>query len=168
VVDRAAIERTPEHVRQILEAAERSADEIRAAATREAGARVERVEHAAAGLLESIEALERELTAIREAVRASAERLTRGLEGLRDEARGDDGAARTGAPVAAGDEAATTAAGGPSPGTENGDEAGARLAALNLVLEGRPREEAARYLAEHFAVADPEALLDDVYARAAK
>ena len=48
------------------------------------------------------------------------------------------------------------------------DEAGARLIALNMALERQPREETARYLAEHFALADPDALLDDVYARAGR
>ena len=50
---------------------------------------------------------------------------------------------------------------------ENGapDEAGARLIALNMALSGSPREETARYLAEHFELADVEALLDDVYDR---
>jgi len=46
------------------------------------------------------------------------------------------------------------------------DEAGARLIALNMALGGTPREETARYLAEHYALADPESLLDDVYSRA--
>ena len=37
-----------------------------------------------------------------------------------------------------------------------------------MALGGSPREETARYLAEHFDLADPEALLDDVYARAGR
>jgi DivIVA domain-containing protein len=45
------------------------------------------------------------------------------------------------------------------------DEEGARLAALDLALSGRARDDAERYLAEHFELADPAALLDDVYAR---
>jgi DivIVA domain-containing protein len=53
---------------------------------------------------------------------------------------------------------ATTSAGG--------DDAGARLIALNMALNGSSREETEAYLAEHFDLADPEALLDDVYARA--
>jgi DivIVA domain-containing protein len=53
-------------------------------------------------------------------------------------------------------------------GRADGDEAGARLIALNMALSGTPREETARYLAEHFRLADPEALLDDVYARAGR
>jgi hypothetical protein len=42
---------------------------------------------------------------------------------------------------------------------------GARLAALELALGGRPRDEVERYLAQHFDLEDPAALLDDVYAR---
>ena len=37
-----------------------------------------------------------------------------------------------------------------------------------MALSGTSREETARYLAEHFALADPDALLDDVYARAGR
>jgi hypothetical protein len=46
-----------------------------------------------------------------------------------------------------------------------GDDAGARLIVLNMALGGTPREEAARYLAEHFELEDAEGLLDDVYSR---
>lgn len=53
----------------------------------------------------------------------------------------------------------------PAPVERSTDEEGARLAALDLALSGRPREEAERYLTEHFDLADPGALLDDVYAR---
>ncbi len=47
-------------------------------------------------------------------------------------------------------------------------DAGARLIALNMALGGAPREETARYLAEHFELDDAEALLDDVYERAGR
>jgi hypothetical protein len=43
---------------------------------------------------------------------------------------------------------------------------GARLIALNMALGGSSREETARYLAENFALDDPDALLDEVYAKA--
>jgi hypothetical protein len=56
---------------------------------------------------------------------------------------------------------------GPAP-SANGDEAGARLIALNMALSGAPREETARYLSEHFELADGGALLDDVYERAGR
>jgi DivIVA domain-containing protein len=45
-----------------------------------------------------------------------------------------------------------------------GDVEGARLVALNMALNGQPREEADRYLAENFDLPDRSALLDDVYA----
>jgi DivIVA domain-containing protein len=45
-------------------------------------------------------------------------------------------------------------------------EAGARLVALEMALGGAGRAEVDRYLAEHFAVPDRAALLDDVYAAA--
>lgn len=49
---------------------------------------------------------------------------------------------------------------------QEGDPAeGARLIALNMALNGSPREETDRYLAENFDLADRESLLDDVYAR---
>jgi len=50
------------------------------------------------------------------------------------------------------------ASGGPQ------DIDGARLVALNMALNGDSREVTARYLAEHFDVAEPERLLDEVYA----
>jgi len=46
------------------------------------------------------------------------------------------------------------------------DAEGARLIALNMALNGTPREETARYLDENFELDDANALLDDVYARA--
>jgi hypothetical protein len=42
---------------------------------------------------------------------------------------------------------------------------GARVIALNMALSGSPRDETARYLAENFELENPEALLDEVYAR---
>ena len=43
---------------------------------------------------------------------------------------------------------------------------GARVIALNMALSGSTRDETAAYLAENFELDDPEALLDEVYARA--
>jgi len=42
---------------------------------------------------------------------------------------------------------------------------GARLVALDMVLEGAPRDDVAARLREEFDLADPGRLLDDVYAR---
>ncbi len=44
------------------------------------------------------------------------------------------------------------------------DTEGARLIALNMALNGSPREETDRYLAENFQLADRDGLLDEVYA----
>ncbi|MDX6667571.1 MAG: hypothetical protein QOK04_951 [Solirubrobacteraceae bacterium] len=54
----------------------------------------------------------------------------------------------------------------PAADTSAGDDAeGARLIALNMALNGTPREETDRYLAENFNLANRDALLDEVYAR---
>jgi hypothetical protein len=47
---------------------------------------------------------------------------------------------------------------------ENGDLDGARLIALNMALNGESREDADRYLAENFQLADRAKLIDEVYA----
>jgi hypothetical protein len=46
------------------------------------------------------------------------------------------------------------------------DEEAARLVALDMALAGTPRDETQQYLAEHYTLADPGAILDDVYALA--
>ena len=52
----------------------------------------------------------------------------------------------------------------PAARTNNGgDDDGARLIALNMALNGTPREETDRYLAENFKLTDRRGLLDDVY-----
>jgi DivIVA protein len=50
-------------------------------------------------------------------------------------------------------------------GPEGGNDAeGARLVALNMALNGSPREETDAYLAEHYALDDRAGLLEEVYA----
>ena len=59
-----------------------------------------------------------------------------------------------------------TPAASPAAGPPSGDgHEGARVIALNMALNGSPREETARYLDENFELENPEALLDEVYAR---
>jgi DivIVA domain-containing protein len=182
-----------EQVRVILEAAERGAAELRAKAGEEAGDHVTRVRGAADGLLGRLDELERELGGLLEALRSSGERLNAGLAEL--QARVADAAPAAGDEPSAGDEVAPpglaparedVAARGDVAHADRApahdlaaaeeldaqlvasgaDEAGARLIALNMALGGTPRDETARYLAEHFALADLDALLDDVYTRA--
>jgi hypothetical protein len=53
----------------------------------------------------------------------------------------------------------------PSAGDDGSDDTeGARLIALNMALNGTPREETDRYLAENFKLANRGGLLDEVYA----
>jgi hypothetical protein len=63
---------------------------------------------------------------------------------------------------------ATEEAGGAEPAPASGAGEGARVIALNMALSGTPREQTARYLAENFELDDPDALLDEVYARAGR
>ena len=151
---------TSEQVREILEAAERSVSQVRESAQREASDHVAQVQDATAGMLSKLDALESELGRLLEALRASGERLQQGLEQL----QADVGGAVTPTRVSVPEREPAPA---PVSSLPN-DEAGARLIALNMALGGSPREETAAYLAEHFELADPEALLDDVYARAGR
>ena len=155
---------TSEQVRAILEAAEASAAGMRAGA----GEQVTRIEAATADMVARLGALERELDGLLDALRRSGERLNEGLAQLRaaepppaEPAAAEPPAEPMELPVP------EPAAPEPEPdGAPSTDEAGARLIALNMALGGTPREETARYLAEHFALADADGLLDDVYARA--
>jgi hypothetical protein len=53
---------------------------------------------------------------------------------------------------------------GAAPALDNGDVDSARLVALNMALNGEPREDAERYLAENYELADRKKLVDEVYA----
>jgi hypothetical protein len=58
------------------------------------------------------------------------------------------------------------AASAPAASDRPADEEGARLIALNMALNGTPREETEQYLEENFDLPDASGLLDDVYAQA--
>lgn len=60
--------------------------------------------------------------------------------------------------------AAAPAAAAPQSGGAAGDVDGARLIALNMALNGEPRDQADKYLAENFDLPDRAKLLDEVYA----
>ena len=170
---------TSEQVRLILEAAERGAADLREDAGRQAKAHVARVEEAAEGMLERLEALQSELGTLLDGLRASGERLTEGLAALQAQVGDVDVLPAGGAAPDEEDFAAPE----PEPEPEfepepepepappaaapvaDADEAGARIIALNMALGGSTREETAAYLAENFSLADPGALLDDVYAK---
>ena len=146
---------TSEQVRLILEAAERSAAELKEQAGRDAGEHVAKVEEATGEMLGRLGALHTELDGLLASLRRSGELLEQGLARLREDVATVGGDVAPEPPVVAPD----------SPDGEP-DEAGARLIALNMALSGTPRDETAAYLAEHYALADADALLDDVYKRA--
>src|SRR2546423_6770060 len=143
------------HVQAILQAAEASAEQIR----REAEAEAERVRSAAraskqedlSGVLTLIASLRENLDALEARVKAV----------------GGGGAQ----PVAPAETAQTTRAPKAPPAVAKDkapaadeDTEGARLIALNMALNGEPRETADQYLADNFDLADRAALLDEVYA----
>jgi len=148
-----------EQVRAVLAAAERSAAEIVAHAQADAerigsvaGRAGEettaRVTDAANGALERIEALRGELATLLEAL--GQERTANAV------------------PVPANADPAASAT-PPAGSVVTADDAGARLVALDLALNGAPREQADRVLAEQFSLGVERArLLDDVYAAAGR
>jgi DivIVA domain-containing protein len=164
-----------ERVREILEATEHSAAEIRDQAGHEASEHVGRVTEAAAAMLSRIDQLQGELDGLLAGLRRSGEALAAGLARLQEDVRG----MAPEEPSAPAEVTPPAPPGPPSPepipeppvveaapvAEPPGDDAGARLIVLNLALGGTPRGEAARYLAEHFELADPDGLLDDVYSR---
>jgi hypothetical protein len=138
-------------VQAILQAAETSAAEIK----REAEAEAERIRAAArenqqadvSGLLEMVAKLRADLD---------------GLEArLREVAKAD-----TPAPAKPETAKTTRAPKSPpaAPKDEQADAEGARLIALNMALNGEPREATDKYLAENFNLSDRDTLLDEVYA----
>jgi DivIVA domain-containing protein len=115
---------------------------------------VEHMEDAAKGMLEKLDRLQGELDRLLGGLKATADTLSDTLGEL---SRDADTLSAAMAP-----------SGPPSSGARSDDEAGARLVALNMALEGAPRAETGRFLAEHYELRDLEALLDDVYASAGK
>jgi hypothetical protein len=79
-------------------------------------------------------------------------------------AESDEPAAAPAAAPASAPTPTPAAATGPTAPEDAGDVEGARLIALNMALNGQPREETDRYLAENFELEDRGSLLDEVYA----
>src|SRR4051794_28878580 len=168
-----------EQVQAIVEAAERGAQEIRAAAQAEAREHVAHVTAAADRLRERIEQMERDLTQLVIDLREGADRLRGDLDALQagtdalSSARGAAPAAPAPVepravaptpepPAAAPKPAAPEPAATPEP-KNGGDSAAARIVALDMALSGTSREDTDRYLAENYDLPDRAALLDEVY-----
>ena len=177
--------------RRIRQEARETAEKARSDAGQQARDHVQRVSEAAGAMLERIDAMETELRGLLDAVRSGAGRVSSDLallQGSVGDLRGSTGIpfeAEGGLPVAA---ARAGAAAEPAlpvdaevedapfevedaeiveegDGERPADEEGARLIALNMALNGTPRDETEQYLEENFDLPDPEGLLDDVYAQ---
>jgi DivIVA domain-containing protein len=161
-------------VQRIIEAAETTAEQLRADAGEEAREHVERVSTAARELLERIGSMHDELGEIMDRLREEAGRLSSELRALERDVVEVGPAEPELQPVALDEPepetdaeriAAAKAATPPKP-ARSGDEEAARLVALDMALAGTPREETERYLAEHYDLPDAGRVLDDVYALA--
>ncbi len=161
----------------IVEAAEASAAAIRQKASDEAQEHVARVSEAASALLRRVDALNSDVTQLQGSMgELRAVAAGSGEAAVVEELLEEEHAAAAAAPEPDPVEEKEPTVEEKEPTVEekeptvdepsaSGDSEGARLVALNMALNGTPREETDRYLAEHFELGDREALLDDVYAR---
>jgi DivIVA domain-containing protein len=155
-----------EQVKAIVEAAERSAAEIRDHARAEGREHVAHVAAAADRLRARIEQMEDDLTRVAQDLRMNAERLKADLDALAAGAGELSGAEREPAPEAEPPTPEPEPAAEPPAPPASDDTAAARIVALDMAFSGTPRQETDRYLAEHYDVPDRAGLLDEVYAAA--
>jgi len=186
---RAIIEAAEASATEILRQSENDAREIRAEAAQEAQAaradattqardHVGRVSEATAAMLQRLSAMDSELSSLIDGLRTGANRLNADLQllegnfdGVRDSlgprAQFENEPSPSVAGPLTGDGAGAPTAEaeaetGPEPEVA-ADIEGARLVALNMALNGTPRDETDRYLSENFQLDDRMTLLDDVY-----
>jgi DivIVA domain-containing protein len=165
------------------------ADQEREQASAQAREYVSKVSEATAQMLGRLDGMDSELTALTESLRVGSGRLKDELDVLESELRDLSGVTRAPGPQAVLDEPEVeepgleelqpdeedeglktpeerepiTMAAPAAVGTDD-DTEGARLIALNMALNGTPRDETDRYLAENFELSDRVQLLDEVYA----
>ena len=179
-----------DEAREIREEAASEAQTTREQATDQAREYVGKVSQSTSTMLERLDAMESELSALIESLRTGSNRLNADLqllEGSLSDVRGavsprvrfepeppetveqpesaPEPAGDTGDQAAAdpGDGAEQTDS-APAAGNGGDDTEGARLIALNMALNGTPRDETERYLVENFQLEDRNGLLDEVYA----
>jgi DivIVA domain-containing protein len=178
--------------RDIRREARSEAKQTREEATAQAGQYVANVSAATSSMLERLDAVEQEVGGLLETLRTSVTRANSDLQLLeshltevkdavspRHEFEPDEPEEYGSVPEPSGleeellyqeEEATVSLEEGP-PGAEmdEGDEEfaddteGARLIALNMALNGTPRDEVDRYLAENFELSDRAGLIEEVY-----
>jgi|tagenome__1003787_1003787.scaffolds.fasta_scaffold20307798_1 hypothetical protein len=136
---------------QIKAEAQAEADRIRAAASETKQADVSGLLELVRGLRKDLDALEARITAIHEAdktekVSVAAPQTARTTRAPKTPPKVEEAEPE------------------PAAATADEDTEGARLIALNMALNGEPRETTDQYLADNFDLADRAALLDEVYA----
>ena len=159
----------------IVEAAEASAAGIRQKASDEAREHVARVSEAASALLGRVDALNADVTQLQGSMgELRAVAAGSGEAAVVEELLEEERAAAAATPEPVEEKEPTVEEKEPTveekeptvdEPSASGDSEGARLIALNMALNGTPRDETDRYLAEHFELGDRKALLDEVYAR---
>jgi DivIVA domain-containing protein len=193
---RAIVEAAEASAAEILRQAETEAREIRAEAAQEAQAArtdattqardyVGRVSESTTVMLQRLNAMESELSGLIDGLRTGSNRLNADLQLL--EGNFDSVRDAVGPRAQFSSEAEPSTAGPLASSVEEvevvvedvvveevvveepvaEDLEGARLVALNMALNGTPREETDRYLAENFTLDDRQLLLDEVYSSVA-
>ena len=198
--------------RQLRQDAREEAERVRGEAGRQARDHVARVAEVARGLLDRVEAMDRELGGLLDGLRAGTQRLSADLsllQGNVEEVRAlaspepdaDREPAESKADAASsrppGEDAESSTPGGidgePAVAAERpepravaaveraealepaawepesrsaGERDGARMVALNMALNGVPREDTQHHIERNFELDDIESLLDEVYMRA--
>jgi DivIVA domain-containing protein len=190
----ADIQRDAENeAREIRDEANAEAQATREQATEQAREYVGAVSESTDTMLKRLDAMENELGSLIESLRTGGNRLTADLKLLETNLTEVQGvvvprpqfepeepepapapepepavAEAESTPEAAeapGEAEAEVAGNGEVAADSGGEDAeGARLIALNMALNGTPREETARYLNENFSLSDANGLLDEVYA----
>ncbi len=185
---RAIVEAAEASATEILRQAESEAREIRAEAAQDAQTQrgdataqardyVGGVSEATAAMLQRLNAMDSELSSLIDGLRTGSNRLNADLqllegnfEGVRDavgpRARFESEPEGEAEPVAEPELVADVVEATlieVSEETVTEDIEGARLVALNMALNGTPRDETDRYLSENFELDDRQLLLDEVY-----
>ena len=171
-----------DEAREIRDEAASEAQTTREQATEQARDYVGKVSQSTSTMLERLDAIESELSALIESLRTGSNRLNADLQLLEGNLSDVQGAVSprerfepelpevpepAEVPEAGADDLGNGAAHteSASVASDTGDDTeGARLIALNMALNGTPRDETERYLAEKFQLEDAHGLLDEVYA----
>ncbi len=136
---------------------------IRRQAEERAHADAGKVNESTSGMLARLESMRAELNGLSESLRSGTERLKSELGRLEGQAA--EVKQTPAEPHGAAEPAAPPQLSAAEPAAAGTDDAeGARLVALNMALNGTPREETDKYLAANFKLSDRGGLLDEVYA----